>query len=82
MKDPKFHLVIGYHKPDERIFRLAYEDRGVDYSEILHVGDSYTNDYEPATQLGVQARLISDTPHTKCPDNHIIPSINHLLNIF
>ncbi|MBK1828800.1 HAD family hydrolase [Haloferula rosea] len=48
-------------KPDPELFRIAIEPlllRGIPASEILMVGDSRTNDIEPAKGLGLQAHLI------------------------
>lgn len=73
-------LSVGYHKPDTEIFRLAYEGYNTtDYRDILHVGDSYTNDYDAAMRVGVNARLITDKAHPDCPHTHTISSINHLV---
>lgn len=44
--------VVGYRKPDTRIFTLGLEALKLDASECVVVGDSYTNDILPAQQLG------------------------------
>ena len=48
-------------KPDPELFRIAIEPllhRGIPASEILMIGDSPTNDIEPAKGLGLQTHLI------------------------
>lgn len=46
---------LGVAKPDARIFQHALEVLGVQPSEALHVGDSYTHDAEGALAAGLDA---------------------------
>lgn len=43
---------VGVRKPDPEIFRLALNFLGTEPSETLVIGDSYSNDIEPALKLG------------------------------
>jgi putative hydrolase of the HAD superfamily len=48
----------GIEKPDPGIYRLALERAGVEAGECVHVGDSISNDLEPATAVGMKAVMI------------------------
>ncbi len=56
------HLVISYQvgveKPHPKIFQEAIRVAGVAPEEILHVGDSFEGDIEPARALGLLALWI------------------------
>jgi putative hydrolase of the HAD superfamily len=47
--------VVGAHKPDARIFQRASEAVGVAPGKILHVGDSWVEDFEGAQRAGMSA---------------------------
>jgi putative hydrolase of the HAD superfamily len=49
---------IGYAKPDRRIFDLALSRHGLTAKDVIHVGDSQTNDLEGARNAGLNALLI------------------------
>ncbi|MBI4582906.1 MAG: HAD-IA family hydrolase [Planctomycetes bacterium] len=57
------HLVIsfqvGVEKPHPKIFREAIRIAGIAPEEILHVGDSFEGDIQPALALGLKALWIS-----------------------
>jgi putative hydrolase of the HAD superfamily len=50
--------VIGYEKPDPRIFAAAVDAAGVAPAEILHIGDSLVSDVHGAHAAGLQAVLL------------------------
>lgn len=57
--------VMGYGKPEERVFRRAEKEFGVGPSEMLFVGNSYGHDIRPALEFGWKAiwiRRPSDIP--------------------
>jgi len=45
----------GIEKPDPRLFEIALEHAGCSPQELLHVGDSLTNDVDGAKRAGVLA---------------------------
>ena len=49
---------VGIQKPDKRIFELLAEITGSRVDEIIHVGDSLTNDFSGALLAGIKAVLI------------------------
>ena len=50
--------VVGFTKPDPRIFALALERLGVEAGEALMVGDSPSADVDGAHAVGIRAALI------------------------
>ncbi len=50
--------VVGYEKPDRRIFQAALRAMGAEAAESLYVGDIYAIDYVGATTAGMQGVLI------------------------
>jgi putative hydrolase of the HAD superfamily len=50
--------IEGVEKPDPQIYRLALERAGAEPHECVHVGDSISNDLEPATAVGMKAVMI------------------------
>jgi len=50
--------VVGYQKPDPRIFRAALESLEVEAAESLYLGDIYSVDYVGATGVGMKALLM------------------------
>ena len=50
--------VVGFTKPDPRIFALALERLGVDAADALMVGDSPSADVDGALAVGIRAALI------------------------
>lgn len=58
-----FHFVItsvreGWRKPHPLIFKTALERTGVPASSVLFVGDDYVNDFNGASDAGMQAVLL------------------------
>ena len=50
--------VVGFTKPDPRIFALALERLGVDAGEALMIGDSPSADVDGAHAVGIRAALL------------------------
>lgn len=50
--------IVGFEKPDPRIFHHALEDLNADPARTLHVGDLYSIDVEGARAAGLHAVLI------------------------
>lgn len=63
LKEDFFSLLIasgsiGYEKPDDRIFNLAQKLSETSPEKIIHIGDSYKDDYLGAESTGIKAILI------------------------
>ncbi len=50
--------LVGIAKPDKRIFEHARQTSGLNYQDMLFVGDSIKLDVQPALDLGIRAILI------------------------
>lgn len=61
--DPNFEIFdyivtseeAGCEKPQEKIFQLAFDHFKAPLKEFVMIGDSFKNDIEPATKLGITA---------------------------
>jgi REG-2-like HAD superfamily hydrolase len=54
-----FSGIVGFEKPDPRIFEAALQKAGgVAPDQVLHIGDSLRKDYLPARSLGMHALLL------------------------
>lgn len=61
--------LIGYHKPDPRIYATVLQELGVEPAEVLFVGDTWEADVAGAMDAGMSAVWIN--PRGKKPDtNH------------
>lgn len=49
--------LVGFAKPDRRIFEHALQGLGVEAAEAVHIGDSVTADLQGAEQAGLRAIL-------------------------
>ena len=58
---------VGFTKPDPRIFKLAFEEVGVDASKALYIGDSLSSDYQGALNANMDFCWFN-------PDNRPLPS--------
>lgn len=63
--------VVGIRKPDAGIFRLGVERLGLNPSEVLVVGDSYSKDIQPAMQLGCKTVWLEGQEWEKTSENAI-----------
>jgi len=66
----------GITKPDPVIFRQGAREMGLEVSEILHVGDSYSEDYLGAKQAGMKALLLDRS--RQFPIRHSIADLRDL----
>lgn len=77
--------VVGIRKPDPAIFQLGVDALGLQPSEVLVVGDSYSKDIVPAASLGCSTVWIQGKGWGEEPTSdtsvatHVIHSITELL---
>ncbi|XP_067948872.1 haloacid dehalogenase-like hydrolase domain-containing protein 3 [Watersipora subatra] len=71
----------GVYKPDKRIFYRAIEGTDIKESEVLHIGDSYVNDYLPAVSLGMRAALIASCDTSQERRCETIKNITEVLRL-
>jgi len=50
--------VVGFHKPDPRIFDIALEALQVPAEKAIHVGDDYEADVQGARAAGIKPVLL------------------------
>ncbi len=55
-----FSSDVGYKKPDSRIFMAIASNFDLAPHEILYVGDSFENDLNPSSALGMKAMHIEE----------------------
>ena len=53
---------VGFAKPEAGMFLEAASRLGLEPTEILHVGDTYRDDYEGAVAVGFKALLLAREP--------------------
>lgn len=61
--------VVGVRKPDVAIFGLGVEALGLLPEHVVVIGDSYTKDIEPATELGCKTVWLKGKGWDETPDN-------------
>jgi putative hydrolase of the HAD superfamily len=72
--------VIGYAKPDKRIFLYTINEMGVLPEEAIYVGDMYTQDVLGAQKAGLRAVLF-DPMELRSRENTVrISSLKELIN--
>jgi FMN phosphatase YigB (HAD superfamily) len=74
--------VVGFTKPDPRIFALALERLGVEASDALMVGDSPSADVDGAHGAGIRAALIDPYdfyPWCRVPHFRDVPEFTEAL---
>jgi HAD superfamily hydrolase (TIGR01662 family) len=69
--------VVGFEKPDPRIFREGLQRLGLSPSEALYVGDLYPVDVVGARRVGMEAVLLDPSGVLTWPVPRI-PSVLHL----
>lgn len=73
----------GYRKPDPRIFETALARLELPKDRVVHVGDSYEEDYEGARKAGLTPILIDrdgcrpETAHTIHALTELVPWLEH-----
>ena len=74
--------VIGIRKPDAQIFGIALNELGINPTEAIVIGDSYSNDIAPAKLLGCDTIWINNkgwqNPDEISSADRIIKSIKEL----
>ena len=75
--------LVGVRKPDSNIFRLAMNEMGLEPSDIVVVGDSYSKDICPAVALGCKAIWVKGLGWD-ASDNviHYEPSVSSLVELY
>ena len=73
--------LVGYEKPDTRIYRKAIECSGVDPSAMAHVGDSVESDVNGARAAGITPILLDRRGHYRQVDCLRVESLTELLSI-
>jgi putative hydrolase of the HAD superfamily len=58
--------VVGFEKPDPRIFRLALDLLGLDAAETVYIGDTARADVDGARRAGIRPFHLD--PYGDCPD--------------
>ncbi len=71
--------LVGFAKPDPRIFQTALDHAGVLADEAVHVGDSVEDDYFGADALGIKAFFLDRTGDQRHPKVRTIRSLDELL---
>lgn len=76
--------VVGFEKPDPRIFRTALEALEVLPGEAVFVGDSLPRDMEGARGLGMAHVYVSPAGNAAacCPADPVIPGVSRLLEMY
>lgn len=69
---------VGVAKPDPAIFREGARRLGLAPDRILHVGDTYEDDFEGATAAGFQALLFCRHPLSQVPNVATITTLEAL----
>ncbi|ACL33559.1 pyrimidine 5'-nucleotidase [Glaesserella parasuis] len=77
--------VAGVPKPDERIFKFAFQQMGdINKSRILMVGDTLSSDILGANQIGIDSCWFNpckEVNHTEIKPTYEITDLKQLLNI-
>ncbi len=71
--------VVGFKKPDRRIFELAVERLGLPAARVLYVGDLYAVDVLGAREAGLHALLLD--PFDAFGHLDDVPRIPHVLEL-
>ncbi|HOO57320.1 MAG TPA: HAD-IA family hydrolase [bacterium] len=72
--------IVGYEKPDPRIFNVALEKAGVPPEACVHVGDIVTADIKGASGVGINPVLLDPTGRhiVDCP---VISDISEIIDV-
>jgi putative hydrolase of the HAD superfamily len=74
--------VVGFTKPDRRIFKIALDRLAVSAADALMVGDSPSADVDGASAAGIRAALIDPYdfyPWSRAPRFRDVPALTHAL---
>ena len=70
---------VGYAKPDGKIFAAALQRHGLRPENVLHVGDSETNDLHGAQEAGLTGLLIDRRQEPGRNGSNRIASLEEIL---
>lgn len=71
--------LVGFAKPDVRIFQKALDTAGVLPHEAIHVGDSLEDDYYGAQSAGLEAYFLDRSGKAKYSKVSTIQNLKELL---
>lgn len=71
--------LVGFEKPDIRIFQYIYEKARIKPHELLHIGDSVYADVHGALNAGSQATLYD--PDFRVPPGTVPPHVPHFRSL-
>jgi len=75
--------VVGFEKPDPRIFQTALSALDVEPAEAIFVGDSLPRDMNGARDMGMpHIYVASEGAESCCPQDRVIGSVAQLLEIY
>lgn len=78
--------VVGVRKPDPAIWQLGVERAQCTAAECLAIGDSYTKDIVPATQVGIptvwfKGKEWEEKAYDETVPNYVITELSQLLSL-
>lgn len=73
--------LVGFEKPDPRIFQMAMQEARCPHEDILYVGDSLPDDVEGAKGVGLDVVLLDRFDRFPDADCQRIRSLGQLLDI-
>jgi putative hydrolase of the HAD superfamily len=75
--------VVGFEKPDPRIFQAALSALDVKPEAAVFVGDSLPRDMQGARGLGMpHVYVASEGAKACCPEDRVVGSVAELLEIY
>jgi putative hydrolase of the HAD superfamily len=69
--------LAGAAKPNSQIFQIALAKHKVTADKVWHIGDSFTDDYQGAKQLGIQAFWLNRQESSILRENQL-PNLSSL----
>lgn len=69
---------VGVAKPNKQIFLHAAQTLKIDHEDLVYVGDNWTNDIVPSSQLGWKALWYNHRGHQRGTDDKPYAEINKL----
>jgi putative hydrolase of the HAD superfamily len=72
---------VGYEKPSPEIFKLASKMSNTPLERMMHIGDSYENDYLGAESVGIMGVLLDRKGLYKNRRCRKISKLTDLLNL-
>jgi putative hydrolase of the HAD superfamily len=74
--------IIGYAKPDKKIFEIACKDIGYSFDKCIYIGDKYKSDIKPIIELGILPIWINNSDENADPEVIKIKSLLELEKMF